>query len=433
MADFEPGADVYSAATKRDQAKIVFDEARKMVMRSPVLQRKVSIFRASLAVNSTMSSFTPLSADDKTLDGLNPHMIVVDELHKHKTRAVLDVLDTALGSRRQPLLWIITTAGDDNPETVYAQERAYAEAVLEGNFADDSWFIYIATLDKGDDWQDPKVWIKANPNLGVSVRMDDLKRQALAAKHNPAKQKEFQRLRLNLRTSSTTQAITAEMWDPNTGGPFDPAEMHGRSCFAGLDISSKIDLSAFVKLFPPLDHETRWRIVPRFWMPADTVEQKADRDRVQYQRWIDNGLIEVTPGNVVDQNEVQAAVIEDARLHNIVSCAFDPWNATQLSVSLADAGVEMVEFIQGIRSYTAPMKELIAWLLAGQLDHGDNPVLRWMALNLRVRTDANDNWAPTKKLSIGRIDGIAALTMALGRAMLDEPSAYADGSGLTTF
>jgi len=420
VADDEPGADVFSAATKKEQARIVFDEARRMVMRSEDLQKIVSVYRASLAVDRTLSSFQPLSSDDRTLDGLNPHAVVIDELHKHRNRAVLDVLDTAMGSRRQPLLWIITTAGDDNPESVYAQERAYAENVVSGNFQDDEWLIYIATLDPGDRWDDPACWIKANPNLGVSVKLGDLTRQCRAAKNNPARQIEFKRLRLNVRTASATQYITGPIWDANSLGPFDPAELVGRRCFAGLDLSSKVDLSAWVKLFPPVDQGDRWRVVARFWMPADTVDQKTDRDQVQYRRWIDEGLIEPTQGNIIDHTEIERAVLEDARIFDITSIAYDPWNATQLAVSLQNSGMAMKEFIQGIRSYTAPTKELLVWLLANRLDHGGNPVLRWMALNMRVQTDKNENAMPTKKVSIGRIDGMSALIMSIGRSMDDE-------------
>jgi len=420
VADDEPGADVFSAATKKDQARIVFDEARRMVLRSEDLQRLVSVYRASLAVDTTLSSFQPLSSDERTLDGLNPHAVIIDELHKHKNRAVFDVLDTAMGSRRQPLLWIITTAGDDNPESVYAQERAYAENVVNGSFQDDEWFVYIATLDPEDRWDDPKVWIKANPNLHVSVKLGDLTRQCRAAKQNPAKQMEFKRLRCNVRTASSTQLISGPLWDQNSLGEFDPAELVGRRCFGGLDLSSKVDLSAWIKLFPPQDPGERWRVVARFWMPEDTVEQKADRDQVQYRRWIDVGLIEATQGNIIDHTEVQRAVLEDARIYDLASVAYDPWNATQLAVALTNEGLQMTEFIQGIRSYTAPTKELLAWLLSNQIDHGGNPVLRWMALNMRVQMDKNENQMPTKRLSIGRIDGATALIMAIGRAMLDD-------------
>jgi phage terminase large subunit-like protein len=425
VADGESGADIFSAATKKEQARIVFDEARRMVMRSEDLQQVVSVFRASLAVNQTLSSFQPLSSDDRTLDGLNPHAIIIDELHKHKNRAVLDVLDTAMGARRQPLMWIITTAGDDNPESVYAQEHAYAENVVSGNFADDEWFVYIATLDAGDRWDDPAVWGKANPNLGISVKLGDLQRQCRAAKNNPAKQTEFKRLRLNMRTASASQLITGVVWDANSVGPFDPAELHGRRCFAGLDLSSKVDLSAWVKLFPPVERGERWRVVARFWMPADTVEAKSDRDQVQYRRWINDGLIEPTPGNVIDHNEIQNAILEDARNFDIATIAYDPWNATQLAVALHGYGMTMAEFVQGIRSYTAPTKELMAMLLSHKLEHGGNPVLRWMALNMRVQTDKNENQMPTKRVSIGRIDGATALIMAIGRSMADDESGLA--------
>lgn len=420
VADGEPGADIYSAATKKDQARIVFDEARRTVQRSEDFRDIIGVYRASLAVDETLSSFQPLSADDRTLDGLNPHAIIIDELHKHKNRAVLDVLDTAMGSRRQPLMWIITTAGDDNPESVYAQEHTYAANVVAGAFVDDEWLVYIATLDSEDRWDDPACWIKANPNLGVSVKLDDLTRQCRAAKHNPAKQMEFKRLRLNMRTASATQLISGPLWDANSLGPFDPADMVGRRCFGGLDLSSKVDLSAWVKLFPPVEEGDRWRVAARFWMPANTVEQKADRDQVQYRRWIDEGLIEPTLGNIIDHSEIERAVLEDARIYDIASIAFDPWNATQLVVNLQNGGMAMKEFIQGIRSYTAPTKELMAWLLAGKIDHGGNPVLRWMALNMRVQTDKNENQMPTKKISIGRIDGMSATIMAIGRSMDDE-------------
>ena len=427
IADQEPGAEVYAAATKRDQARIIFTEAQRMVRASPDLRRRIAVFQLNLSIDETAAKFEPLSADERTLDGLNPHCILVDELHKHRTRAVLDVLDTAMGSRRQPLLWIITTAGDDNPESVYAKETAYAIQVIEGVVQDDSYFALIYTLDADDRWDDPKVWVKANPNLGVSVKLDDLKRQALKAAHSPPALVAFKRLRCNVRTSDATRAIDMQVWKRSTDGPFDPAALEGRAFFGGLDLSSKIDLSAFVKLFPPVDGETRWRVVPRFWMPADTVAEKSDRDQVQYRRWIDDGLIEATAGNVIDHEEIKAAVLEDARLFDCRSLAYDPWNATQLAVALEAEGLPVVEFIQGIKSYTAPTKELTALLLGGRLDHGGNPVLAWMAANLHVQTDKNENQMPTKKHSIGRIDGMTALIMAIGRSIAEDDQAGLDG------
>jgi phage terminase large subunit-like protein len=427
VADREPGAEIYAAATKRDQARIIFGEAQRMVRAAPELREVVGWYKNNLSVEQTASKFEPLSADERTLDGLNPHVVLVDELHKHKNRALLDVLDTALGARRQPLLWIITTAGDDDPESVYAQENDYAIKVLEGVVEDDSLFAFLATIDADDRWDDPRAWAKANPGLGVSVKLDDLKRQALKAKKSPSAAVAFKRLRLNVRTAAAHRAIDMDVWAKNGLGPFDPDSLRGRKCFAGLDLSSKVDLSAFVKLFPPAEPGDRWRVVARFWMPSDTVIEKSDRDRVQYQRWIDDGWIEPTAGNVIDHAEITNAIIEDSRLFRLLGLAYDPWNATQLAVALQGEGLPVFEFIQGIRSYTAPTKELEAMLLGEKLDHGNNPVLTWMASNLSVQTDKNENRMPTKKHSRGRIDGMSALIMAIGRSLSDDTgSVYED-------
>jgi phage terminase large subunit-like protein len=191
-----------------------------------------------------------------------------------------------------------------------------------------------------------------------------------------------------------------------------------------------------VKLFPPAgDNDPRWRVVARFWLPADTVEEKSDRDRVQYRRWIDEGWIETTAGNVIDHNEIQSAVQEDCRIYEASSIAYDGWNAAQLAVTLQNEGLPMFEFIQGTRSYNAPMKELIAMVLACKLDHGDNPVLNWMAHNLHVtQPDRNQNFMPSKKHSTGRIDGMTALIMAIGRSMsADEGASYINSDDLIAF
>jgi phage terminase large subunit-like protein len=254
-----------------------------------------------------------------------------------------------------------------------------------------------------------------------------MRRQALKAARSPPALVAFKRLRLNVRTSDATRAIDMDNWRRNTDGPFDPALLQGRQFYGALDLSSKIDMSAWVKLFPPIGEETRWRVVPRFWMPADSIDEKSTRDRVQYQRWVNAGLIEATQGNVIDHNEIQAAVIEDCRLFEPISIAYDPWNAAQLANGLSDQALPVYEFTQGIKSYTAPCKELEARLLAQKIDHGGNEVLTWQASNLMVVTDKNENRMPTKKVSIGRIDGMCALIMAVGRSMAEDERPYGDG------
>jgi phage terminase large subunit-like protein len=416
LCDHEIGAEIYAAATKRDQARIIFDEAKRMVAASPDLAQDVTRFKLNLSVDMTGSKFEPLSSDERTLDGLNPHCVLVDELHRHKTRALLDVLDTAMGSRRQPILWIITTAGDDAPQSVYAQENDYATKVLEQIVDDDDVFVFIATIDKGDRWDDPAAWAKANPNLGVSVKLDDLARQARKASRSPSALSAFKRLRLNVRSSEAERAIDMQMWRECSRGPFDPDKLGRVQCWGGLDLSSKIDISAWIKLFAP-DDDGIMRVAARFWMPAATIEDRADRDRMPYRRWVDEGFIEATPGNVIDHSEIRSAIVQEAARFEIDSVAYDPWNATQLGVELNDRGIEAVEFAQGMRTYTAPTKELSALVYGRKLDHGDNPVLTMMASNMKVARDKNLNEMPHKSHSIGRIDGMTALIMAIGRRM----------------
>lgn len=417
VCDGEPGAEVYAAATKKDQARIIFEEAKRMVGSSPALSNALNKFKLNISIDATASKFEPLSSDENTLDGLNPHCVLIDELHKHKTRALLDVMDTALGARRQPLIWIITTAGDDNPASVYANEHGYAVDILEGTLENDDVFAFISTIDKDDRWDDPVAWAKANPNLGISVKLDDLKRQALKAKGSPSALNAFKRLRLNVRTSDTDRVIDAETWNQNSSGRWDPDKLPQKMrCWGGLDLSSKIDITAWVKLFEP-DAAGVMKVATRFWMPADTIDQRSDRDRAHYRQWVNEGWIEPTVGNVIDHDEIYRAIIADKDRFTIESMAFDPWSSQQLGIKLNGEGVEAFEFVQGIRSYTAPTKELQALLAARRLDHGDNPVLRWMAANLAVQRDKNLNEMPHKAHSTGRIDGMTALIMAIGRQM----------------
>ena len=417
MADGEAGSEVYAAATKREQARIVFGEAQRMVRASPVLRKRVGIFKLNLSIDATASKFEPLSSDDKMADGLNPHFSIVDELHRHRRAGLLDILKAGTIARRQPLTWIITTAGDDDPESVYAREHDYAVGVLEGAIADDAYFAFIATIDEGDRWDDPAVWPKANLNLGVTIQADDLADMARKAKNSPLERAHFKRFHLNVRGSDTARAIDMDVWARNGLGPIDRESLRGRDCHVALDIASKIDIAAKVNLFPPAASGERWKVLARFWVPGDNVEDREQRDRAHYRHWIETGWIETTPGNIIDHGQIEAAVIEDRQFFNVIDVAYDPWNATHLATRLQDAGLTMVEFIQGLRSYTEPTKELLAMLLSEKIDHGNNPVLTWMAMNLKIQTDKNENQMPAKKASGKRIDGMSALIMAVGRAI----------------
>lgn len=416
--DDEPGAEVYAAATKRDQAKIVWGDARQMVLRVPALRQRIRVFTGNLSSEATASKFEPLGADADTLDGLNIHGAIVDELHAHPSRAVVDVLETATGARRQPLIFYITTAGFDR-HSVCWQHRDYSVRVLEGTVEDDSWFAYVAALDPGDDWRDPAVWPKANPNYGVSVKPDDLAAKAKRAAEVPAAQQEFRRKHCNEWTESETRWLSLDAWD-RCAGPVPwqdiPAQLAGRRCYGGLDLSSTTDLTAAVLVFP--DDDGGYDVVCRAWAPEDNLRKRAEKDRVPYPVWRDQGLLEATAGNVVDYDVVEARVLEDATRYQLAELAIDRWNSTGTQTHLTEKGLTVVPFGQGFASMTAPTKELERLVLAGKIRHGGHPLLRWAASNVVVQTDPAGNIKPSKEKSTERIDPLVALIMAVGRAML---------------
>jgi phage terminase large subunit-like protein len=419
-ADGEPGAEVYTAATKRDQAAIMHEEAVRMVKRSPGLTTRLETFRRNISNPSTDSKYEPLGADSKTQDGLNVHGALVDELHAHPTGALYEVLETATGARRSPLIFTITTAGSDQTSFCYAR-REYAVAVLEGVFEDDALFAYIATLDEGDDWRDADVWIKANPNLGISVKPESLAEQIAEATRSPRKESAVRRYRLNQWIRATTRWLSLEAWDECAGDAL-PGELElalaGRVAYGGLDLASTSDVAAFVLIFPPADGSDLWPVVCRFWIPEEDLEGRAERTRVPYDVWNREGWLETTPGNVTDYRMIRSDISELAERYEIRSIGFDRWNATETTSELLDEGFAMVEHPQNFPSMSPPMKELERMVLSRKILHGAHPVLRWMAANLEVREHdgAIRPVKPSHKMSHQKIDGMVALIMALARA-----------------
>lgn len=427
VADGEPGAEIYCAATKKDQARILFNEVERMRKSSPSLKKMILSFKDNLNIPATNSKFEPLGSDEDTLDGLNPHGALVDELHAHKDRGLWDVLDTATGSRRQSLLMAITTAGF-NRESVCYRQHEYGEKVLEQVIDDDSFFVFIACLDPGDDWEDERNWPKANPGLGVSVKLESLRVQANKAKNDPAALNAFLRLRLNVWTQQNTRWMPIEAWNECVG--FSMAgidarvlraqvleQLAGKVCYAGLDLSSKIDLTAYVKLFPPTEEIPKYVAICRFYMPEDNVGRRVKEDRVPYDVWIREGFITATPGNVVDYDWIKGDILRDAKTFEIRELAFDPYNATQTAIQLKNEGITTVEFRQGFLSMSEPTKELMKIVLQKKLAHLSDPVLRWNAANVVVKQDEAGNLKLNKDKSPEKIDGLVALVMALGRAI----------------
>ena len=413
-ADKEPGAEVYSAATKRDQAKIVHGEACRMVRASPLLKKFITVRSDNMFVLDTNSKFEPLSSDYNSLDGLNIHGVIVDEVHAHKTRDLWDILETATGARRQPLMFAITTAGVSR-QGICRELHNYLEKVLEGAIEDDSFCGVIFTLDDGDDYANEQVWVKSNPNLGVSVKLDDLRDKIRKSREAPAALNAFLRLHMNIWTQSDTRWIDPDAWA--ACGEQTPLEdLRKEPCYAGLDLSSTTDISAFVLKFPRTGDVLSW-----FWVPEDEMEKRERRDRVPFSAWVRHGYVEATPGNVIDYEYIKQRIRQvAAEFRGLREIGYDPWNATQIAIQLEEEGFSVVPVRQGFQTLSPAAKELEREIMSGELKHGGNPVLRWMAANVVIARDPAENIKPDKGKSAERIDGIVALCMAISRQIQAE-------------
>lgn len=425
FSDREMGAEVYSAATKRDQARIAHKKAIKMVERSPMLRRHIRIFKDNLNSEETGSKYEPLGADADTTDGLSVHGVIADELHAWKNRDMWDVLETGTGSHRQPLMLAITTAGSDRNGICW-QFHDYTQKVLQGIIEDDTWFGMIFTLDKGDNWKDENVWLKANPNLGISKKWDDLRRKAARARKMPTQLNAFQQKELNMWVKGDMKWMDMEAWSKCAGDVPAlelPARLTGGVSFGGLDLGSTSDLTTYVHVCPTEDGF--YDIVARFWLPEDAVETRT-QEGTNYDLWVKQGYITLTDGNTIDYDFIFEQIEQDADQFEIKQSAFDRWGAARVVQVLEKKGLKMVQFGQGFASMSPPMKELERLVLSGKIRHGNNPVLTWMADNLIASMDPAGNIKPNKEKSKEKIDGMVALIMALDLALRhpDQKSVY---------
>jgi len=422
VADRELGAEVYSSATKKDQAKIVHDVAVAMVKQSPELKRYVRTVRNNINCPRMGAKFEPLGADSDTLDGLNPHGNIIDELHAHKNRDVWDVLDTAQGARRQPMTIAITTAGLYEPESIGWQQHEHACNVLEGIVEDDGLFAYVAAMDEQDDYRDERSWEKANPLIDVAVKRLFLAAQCEKAKSQPSFLNTFLRLHCGRWTEQVTRWIPIETWD---GCRDLPLSLVGRIVYGGLDLSTKLDITALTLL--AFAEGGFVDCFFRFWVPAELVAEREQKHKLpSYAPWVKAGMLITTPGNVIDYDFIRADILKFATQMTIKEIGFDPWNATQLAVQLQNElnptvdehGFRMVEMRQGMKSLSEPAKEFEKLIVDRKLRHGGHPVMRWMVGNASVRRDSNDNIVPDKQESKAKIDGVLSTVNALGRAIV---------------
>lgn len=456
-ADNEDGAECYSAATTRDQAKIVFGVAKEMARRAEGLRRAfaVSVNAHNLHVLPTASKFEPLSSDAHSLDGLNVHFAAVDELHAHKTREVFDVLETATGSRAQPLLWLITTAGTNRAGICYEQ-RTYLTKILNralgeweendyrlegGSAEDETFFGCIWSIDDDDDWTDPASWAKANPNLGVSVFLDDLERKCRKAMEMPSAVNNFLTKHLNVWVNADTAWMDMRAWDRAGDSSLSLDDFEGEEAFIGIDIASSRDIAAKMRVFErrvevekggETVEERHFYAFGSYYLPEDTAEGSANS---QYAGWARAERLILTDGNVIDYDVIEADLLADAERFDVREVPYDPWQAKQLAQRMTAAGLTMVEMRPTVANFSAPMKQLEALVLSGRFHHGGDPVLAWMVSNVVAHYDAKDNIYPNKERPENKIDGVVALLMALGRALLAEvkaPSVY-EQRGIRTF
>jgi len=391
------------------------------VQQSPFLKARIDARVSNLSSEKLNAKFEPLSSEHSTMDGLNIHAVIIDELHAHKDRKLVDVLDTATGSRMQPILVEITTAGEYDPASICWKHHEYSLQVLEHGFEDSAaerWFAYVATTDEGDDWKSPATWIKANPNIGVSKSIETVRMECERAQQMPSDENKFRRYHLNQWVKQAERWINLDVWS-ECRKPFAPEELAQKPCYAGLDLAASSDMAALVLLFP----FDGMKVIPKFWIPEDRVRKLSGREADRYVPWIDAGYLETTPGETLDYNAIRHQLREYDERFEIREVGVDPWNATHLANQLEDEdgfaarthnGESRVVFIrQGMANMSGPTKELERLIMARDLEHDGHPVMTWMFDNVAIRRDPEGNIRIDRDKSREKVDGMVALVMAL--------------------
>jgi phage terminase large subunit-like protein len=423
LGDGEQGAEVYSAAVDREQASLVFNVAAQMVRNDPELSAECEVIDSRRRIYHPRSNsfYVAIPAEAPGRHGYNASAVIYDELHAAPNRDLYDVLATSTGARRQPLVFVITTAGWDR-NSICWELHDYATKVREGIIADETFLPVLYGAPEEADWLDEKVWRACNPALGDFRSLDEMQTAALRAKEVPGQQNVFRRLYLCQWTQQADRWIDMAVWDESDAGA-SAGSLRGRACYAGLDLSTTQDVTALELFFP--DEDGGGDVLSYFWLPEETLHLRARRDRVPYDVWAREELIRVTEGNVVDYDQIRADINALGKAYEIREIAIDRWNSTQLQTQLTGDGFTVVPFGQGFASMTAPTKELERLVLERKLRHAGHPVLRWMASNVAVRQDPAGNLKIDKAKSTERVDGMVALAMAVGRAMVADDGDYA--------
>jgi phage terminase large subunit-like protein len=424
LGDGEQGGQVYSIAKDKDQARLVFSKAGAMVNLSPDLSALLEPFKTSIYCAELNASFKPLSGNAGGKHGLSMSGLIGDEIHEWPSGDLYTFVHQSSGARRQPLEFLISTAGQ---RIGFGWETwEYCLKVRDGVVSDDETLVVIYAADPAADWTLEETWRSANPNYDVSVKADYLRAECLRAQESPRHENDFKRYHLNLWTEQAVRWLPMDRWR-ELAGEIHWSEMaeanRGRRCFGGVDLAATTDLTASLLVFPPDDDVKVWRFLPRFFVPSEAIANRVRRDRVPYDQWARSGALIATEGNVVDYDFVKTQILADAEMFQIERFGFDPFNALQVMIQLGGEGLPTEKVRQGFLSLSGPSKELERLLLSGMFEHGGHPILDWCASNVAIEMDAAGNIKPSKSKSTERIDGIAALVTALALANSDEGAA----------
>ncbi|HMY34828.1 MAG TPA: terminase large subunit [bacterium] len=420
LLDGEARAEIYSAATTRDQAGIVFevskDILRRLIKDSPAIEKRIKVYAHSIVNVSTGGRIGKVSSDAGKLDGLSPSMWIVDEYHEHPTDKVLKVGETGMGAREQPLSVVITTAGFNITGPCY-DLRKTAVQILEGLKTDDAFFSVIYTIDEDDDWNDEAVWKKSNPHIGISPSWEFMRAEYTRAKNEGSSAEvQFLTKNLNVWTSSKATWVQDDKW-MKCATPVDLEALDGARCWAGLDLGEVFDFTAFCLVFGPETENDTYKMAWWFWIPEEAAALFESRGHGAYRQWADDGHITITPGNVVDLDYVISDIADIGKRYKIETVGIDPWGSKTNVLKLQEIGMSITEVRQGYRTLSPPMKDFERLIMTQQIAHGGNPVMRWMMSNVNAVRDPAGNIKPDRSSKENKIDGVVAAIMALGLAI----------------